>query len=275
MKFLNDEIKLDDNMVYSYDEVALWAAPFGILLLENIPLQKNAMIVDIGCGTGFPILELAQRFGEGSKVFGIDPWEKALVRANKKKEQYRIKNVELINSIGEKMPFNNQEIDIVVSNLGINNFNNPTEVIKECHRILKPKGKLIFTTNLVGHFNEFYCVFQEVLHDLKLESEKDNLIKHINNRQSIDSIYNIINQNEFTVKKVVQQNYTMRFIDGASFFNHYFIKLAFLEEWKKIISSRDLNIVFTALEARLNKLSYENGELKISVPIAYIECEKL
>lgn len=131
LEFLYDKIDFDDNMVNYYDELPLWSTPFGILLLNNIPLQKDSIIVDIGCGTGFPLFEIAQRFGESCKVYGIDPWEKAIDIANRKKQQYRIKNVELIKCFGENMPFSNEYIDIVISNLGINNFHNPDEDI-EC-----------------------------------------------------------------------------------------------------------------------------------------------
>ena len=46
-----------------YDEVNLWSAPFGLLLLEQLPMQPGLTIVDVGFGTGFPLIELAQRFG--------------------------------------------------------------------------------------------------------------------------------------------------------------------------------------------------------------------
>ncbi|MFL0194043.1 class I SAM-dependent methyltransferase [Clostridium sp. WILCCON 0269] len=274
MEFLYDTINFDDKMVCYYDELPLWSSPFGILLLNNIPLKKDSIIVDIGCGTGFPLFELAQRLGESCKVFGIDPWERAIDRANRKKDQYRIKNVELIKGVGENMPFSNEYIDMVISNLGINNFQDPDEVIIECFRVLKSGGKLIFTTNLFGHFDEFYSIFDEVLRDLKLESEIRNLAKHIKKRYSIEDIETLIKRNNFSVKKIIQENYFMRFIDGSSFFNHYFIKLAFLQDWKEIIKEDNWNNVFLNLENRLNNIASKKGEVVFNVPIAYIECEK-
>lgn len=274
LEFLHDKINFDDSMVCCYDELPLWSSPFGILLLNNIPLIKESIIVDIGCGTGFPLLELAQRFGESCKVFGIDPWERAIDRANRKKEKYRIKNVELLRGIGEEMPFSNEHIDIVVSNLGINNFQNPDEVLTECFRVLKSRGKLIFTTNLFGHFDEFYSKFAEVLSDLKLESEINNLNEHMKKRHSLEDINTLIKRNKFSVKKVIQENYVMRFVDGSSFFNHYFIKLAFLQGWKEIVKEDNWNTVFSNLENRLNNIAKEKGEIVLNVPMAYIECEK-
>lgn len=274
MEFLYDKINFDDKMVNYYDELPLWSSPFGILLLNYIPLQKDSIIVDIGCGTGFPLLEVAQRFGESCKVYGIDPWEKAIDIANRKMQQYRIKNVELIKGVGENMPFSNEYIDMVISNLGINNFQNPDEVIAECFRVLKPQGKLIFTTNLLGHFDEFYSIFANVLCELKLESEINILDKHIRKRHSIEEIKLLMKKNNFSVKKIIQENYIMRFIDGDSFFNHYFIKLAFLQDWKEIIKEENWNNVFLKLNNRLNDIASKNGQVVFNVPIAYIECEK-
>ncbi|MBU3176835.1 class I SAM-dependent methyltransferase [Clostridium estertheticum] len=113
MNYLKDIIDFDKNMVCYYDELPLWSSPFGILLLNNIHFKKNSIIVDIGCGTGFPLLELAQRFGDSCKLFGIDTWEKAIDSANNKKKQYRIKNVELIKGNGENMPFKNTCVDTI------------------------------------------------------------------------------------------------------------------------------------------------------------------
>lgn len=274
LEFLHGQINFDDTMVCYYDELPLWSSPFGILLLNNVPLQKNVKIVDLGCGTGFPLLELAQRYGDSCKLFGIDPWDGAIDRALGKKEQYRIKNVELIKGSGEDTPFGNEYIDMVISNLGVNNFADPDAVMQECFRIIKPQGKLIFTTNLAGHFAEFYAVFSDVLHALQLEDEVTRLNNHIKRRHSIESIKALVNRNKFSVRRIVQEQYIMRFVDGSAFFNHYFIKLAFLPAWKAVVREDHWDVVFAQLEQRLNSLADRDGELVLRVPMAYIECEK-
>lgn len=57
----------DNKVVNVIDEVTLWSAPFGRMLLENIPMKAGVNIVDIGFGTGFPLIELSQRFGDSTK----------------------------------------------------------------------------------------------------------------------------------------------------------------------------------------------------------------
>ena len=49
----------NSDFVSVYDELPLWSAPFGMTLLETIKLKENAKVLDVGCGTGFPLLEIA------------------------------------------------------------------------------------------------------------------------------------------------------------------------------------------------------------------------
>ena len=55
-----------------YDELPLWSAIFGQFLFKHVQIQRNMKVLDVGCGTGFPLLELAQRLGESCEVYGID-----------------------------------------------------------------------------------------------------------------------------------------------------------------------------------------------------------
>lgn len=78
--------------------------------------------------------------------------------------------------------------------------------------------------------------------------------------------------NEFyKSNKLISNN---RCADGSSFFNHYFIKLTFLQEWKEITKEDNWNNVFLNLENRLNNIASKEGEISFNVPMAYIECEK-
>ncbi len=64
---------------------------------------------------------------------------------------------------GARLPFGGDEFDLIVSNLGVNNFDDPTAAFSECFRVAKPGGRLVLTTNVRGHMREFYDVFRETL----------------------------------------------------------------------------------------------------------------
>jgi ubiquinone/menaquinone biosynthesis C-methylase UbiE len=123
---MKDYLKLvvdtkDPNLVSVIDELPLWSAPFGLRLLDIIELKKNINVLDLGCGLGFPLIELSQRLGQTSQVYGIDPWTEALDRVRYKLQVYNIKNVKLVNGFAENMPFDTDYFDLIASNNGINN----------------------------------------------------------------------------------------------------------------------------------------------------------
>ena len=73
--YLNHTFSAEDfDLVSIIDELPLWSAPFGLDLLDSVKLKPKIRALDIGCGLGFSMIELAQRLGDSSKVFGIDPW---------------------------------------------------------------------------------------------------------------------------------------------------------------------------------------------------------
>lgn len=64
----------DPRLSEFYDELPLWSAPFGLLLLDRVPVQPAKTYLDVGAGTGFVTVELAQRCGsDGSRYFCPTP----------------------------------------------------------------------------------------------------------------------------------------------------------------------------------------------------------
>ena len=129
-------------MIEVFDESPIWSAPFGLKLLDYIDYKKNISAIDIGFGTGFPLTEIALRLGDSSVVYGIDPWKDAIERVNKKIEYYGLTNVRLIEGVAESIPLENDSIDLITSNNGINNVNDIDKVLSECSRIIKQEDNL-------------------------------------------------------------------------------------------------------------------------------------
>jgi len=263
------------DMVSTYDELPLWSAMFGLLLLRHMPLKPHLTVLDVGCGTGFPLFELAQRLGSTCKVYGIDPWEAALHRARVKARVWNIHNVDLRLGTAEAMPFPNGQFDVIVSNLGVNNFSNPEAVLVECWRVAKPSAQLVLTTNLRGHMTEFYEVFASTLYDLGKQKAVEALESHVEHRSTLEGITALFSQTGFRVTKVYEEAASMRFVDGSTFLRHSFIKLGFLDGWRSVVDAGEQEVVFVQLEANLNRLAEARGELTLTIPIAYVEAEKV
>jgi ubiquinone/menaquinone biosynthesis C-methylase UbiE len=43
-----------------------------------VELRTGLTVLDVGCGTGFPLLELAERLGPDARLHGVDPWVPAM-----------------------------------------------------------------------------------------------------------------------------------------------------------------------------------------------------
>jgi ubiquinone/menaquinone biosynthesis C-methylase UbiE len=272
--YLNYKFEDNQTFINTFDEAPLWSASFGLLLLKHLELKSKQTVIDIGSGAGFPLLELAGRMGNSCKLYGIDTWTNVNNRAKQKIKDYNYSNVEIIECSAHKMPFENNSMDLIVSNLGINNFDNPAEVFMECNRILKDKGRLSITTNLNGHWKEFYQLFYSTLKQIG----KSNLIEKLEHEEShrgnLQSVSELFIQNGFKITKSIEENYVMKFVDGTAFLNHHFVKLGWLSSWTNLFPKEDLQDIFTALENNLNIYSQENDGLNLTVPMLFIEGEK-
>lgn len=272
MEFLSKKYDLDDpEKVTIFDELSLWSSYFTRLLLDNIEMKPNQKILDIGFGLGVPLLELASRLGESCQLTGIDPWEAAGVRAKWKLEQYGLNNVNIVCRGAEDMPFENESFDMVISNLGINNFENPDKILAECYRVLKKGGKIVLTTNLVGHYQEFYIVFEAVLKELKLKHLLSKLKAQEAHRGTIETTREQLENCGFSIPKLIKDRFYFRYLNGSAFLRHPLTVIGFLGGWRSIIEGEDKGLIFSKIEKKLNEKAKWDGELKMTVPMLYLE----
>ena len=264
-----------DELIELFDELPFWAAPFGLKLLENVRMRKSSTILDIGFGAGFPLTELAMRFGKSSKVYGIDPWEAAIKRAEKKLAFYGIDNVEIIRGVAEDIPLADKSVDLITSNNGLNNVSDLNKALDECSRIMKSGGQFIQTMNLNETMIEFYDIMEEVLRERAMKTEIDTMKNHIYTmRKPLESVIELLEQKGFSVKKVINDQFSYTFADGSTMLQYYFIRLAFLNSWKSIIPEDKQTEVFEAIENKMNKVANNQGFFKLNIPFVVIDSVK-
>jgi arsenite methyltransferase len=257
----------DPDLVSVYDEIPLWSAPFGLKLLDAVRFRRGIAALDIGCGTGFPLLDLAQRLGESCHVTGLDPWDGGLDRARMKIRKMNIRNVTVVAGTAETMPFPDGSFDLVVSNNGINNVGDPDAAMRECARVSRPGAQLVMTVNLPDTMKEFYDIFARALQTQQMPGALAVMQEHIHaKRKPAAETAALIVRSGYRVEKSEHDVFTLHFADGTALFNHFFIRLAFLEPWKDVVPPQDAERVFRALEEALNLAAENAGGLRLTVP---------
>jgi SAM-dependent methyltransferase len=194
-------------------------------------------------------------------VHALDPWIAAVARAERKRRATRVANAHLHIGDAAAMPFRTGSFDLIVSNLGLNNFSDAPAAVAECRRVLRPTGTLALTTNLVGHMREFYEVFAAVLGDSAA------LTEHIHHRATIDKVRALLAANGFTVRTVHEDAFTMRYANGTALLHHTFVQFGFMPGWRAVVPAADQERVFAELERRLAAIA----PLTLTIPRAYIE----
>lgn len=257
-----------------YDELPLWSAPFGLLLLDRVPLKPGLVILDVGAGTGFLTVELAQRCGSATQVLAVDPWKTAMDRLRRKCDYLGLDNVVLLDQDAAALDLPGESVDLIVSNLGINNFENAEAVLRTCCRVAKPDCRLFLTTNLVGHMAELYEVFRKTLVELDQGEALAALDAHIHHRATVESVAELLKRTGFEAVDVVTDSFRMRFANGSSLLRHYFIRLGFLPGWKSVVAPDAHNRTFEAFERNLNAVAEAQGELALTIPMACVEARK-
>ena len=259
-----------------YDELPFWSAPFGLLLIETVRYRKNIRVLDIGCGSGFPMLELAGRLGSGSEVYGLDPSGDDIEMLGAKIELRGAGNAFAIRAAGESMPFGDGYFDLVISNNGLNNVDDMAGVLKECHRVCKPGAQMVLTMNLPYTMIEFYDALRSVLSGMDLNERIEAMDAHIfEKRKPVDYLQELIRESGFHIRSVQLDGFKYRFATARAFYDHYLIKNFFLPSWKKFLPSALHEQVFTETAVILDRDALENGNLEISVPFVCIDADKV
>ncbi len=257
-----------------YDELPLWSAPFGLRLLDRVPMGVRMKILDVGAGTGFLTVELAQRCGPQSQVIAVDPWSAGMSRLRSKLDYLGLKNVVLVEQDAAELDLPDGSVDLILSNLGVNNFEDPAAVTRTLFRVAAPQASLFLTTNLVGHMAEFYEVFRQTLIDAGQSDRLAALDEHVGSRGTTDSVTALLSDAGFEVVNTDTDSFRMRFADGTALLRHYFIRLGFLQSWKSIVAEDKLRPTFEALEANLNRVAEDRGEIALTIPVAFFEARK-
>lgn len=120
----------------------LQLSPLGMRAIDALSPILGDAVVDIGCGAGQTVLQLAERVGPEGRVIGVDVAPRLLDLAKRRADGLR--QVSILKADAQTVELPSQSADGIFSRLGVMAFVDPLAAFSNFQRMLKPWGRLAF-----------------------------------------------------------------------------------------------------------------------------------
>lgn len=108
--------------------------------LAEICILEPKRILDIGCGTGYLLRQLAHRYPSAETLSGVDPAEGMIKVAEAMTSDLRLN---FTTGMAEQLPYEDASFDLVISTTSFDHWHDQQAGVNECARVLRPGGQLI------------------------------------------------------------------------------------------------------------------------------------
>lgn len=159
-----------------YDSVVVprYSALFSRPLLDAIPQGTRGQVLDLGCGTGHPAIDVLRRMTDHGRVIAVDRDSGLLDLARRRAIEAHGKRIFFKVEAASELSFGDEVFDIVVGNLVLGSADGELSssgtglpsgeraVLGEIRRVLAPGGRALLSRPLAGTFEEVVDMLREV-----------------------------------------------------------------------------------------------------------------
>ena len=201
----------------------------GLEAMRGLSLRRGDAVLDVGCGTGQSLVQLADKVGLEGGVVGVDISPLLLDVARRRTSE--LSQVRLVEADAQLLNEACDSFDAVFSRFGIMSFKDPVAAFRNFRRMLRPSGRLAFTC---------WRSFEE--------NELDHLPLKAAGLELADD----------TPFSFADPGYVRQVLDHAGFTN------IFIRPYNRSVSSGDIDAMTQVLLAvgPLGKLAREDPELR-------------
>lgn len=122
--------------------IDLQMSPLGLAAINALAPTRGQAVLDVGCGAGETVLQLAERVGEIGRVVGVDAAPRVLDIARSR--MAHLPQVTLLHEDAAYLNLPDESFDGVYSRFGIMFFADPGKAFANMRRMLKRHGKIGF-----------------------------------------------------------------------------------------------------------------------------------
>ena len=109
-------------------------------LISIIDIPVNPVFLDIGCGTGWAVGQMAKAAGNVGMFYGVDMSQGMIDMAQK--NFYGYDNFHFIRANAESIPLDDNSFNIIICTNSFHHYLNPDKAMQEIYRLLIPGGKI-------------------------------------------------------------------------------------------------------------------------------------
>ena len=110
-------------------------------LIEQLSIQKNHTLLDVGAGSGFFTIPMAE--STTGRVYALDPDKRMLSVIEAKAKEKGLNNIELIQDYIENLNIKFNSIDFVMASLILHEVSSLTKALSNIFDVMKTGGHLL------------------------------------------------------------------------------------------------------------------------------------
>ncbi|MFO0685454.1 MAG: methyltransferase domain-containing protein [Sandaracinus sp.] len=229
-----------------YDSVVVprYSALFSRALLDAIAPGTRGQVLDVGCGTGHPALDVLRRLTGQGRVIAVDRDSGLLDLARRRAIEQHGKRIFFKVETASELSFGDEVFDLVVGNLVFGALDGdfswagggtpPGEraVLGEIRRVLVPGGRALLSRPLAGTFEEAIDMLREVAlrRDLTVVGRRAELLA--SRHPTAETWREQLQQAGFSPVEVSSEEHKLAFKSARDLFADPLVRAIALSEWR-------------------------------------------
>jgi ubiquinone/menaquinone biosynthesis C-methylase UbiE len=230
-----------------------WTERLDELVAKHLPPPTEGRLLEINCGTGARVIDLAAALEDG-EVVGVDPDAERIAIAEAKALTANAERYSFQVGDGTDLNFESASFDSVVVDASLDPPERLAPLASEAVRLALPGAPVAVKVALRGSFDEFYSIYWEALNDLGLDDDLwPKLESLIRARPTQEEAVDTARRAGVVHAQPHQSKEEWRFQSGAEFLASPIVADLFLDHWLSIVPATRIDEVRTSIERTIDR----------------------